>query len=125
MSTSESVLERLARLDGVHLVQLPALVWEPLPNRTVWVSEEVYGEVCPPFGDSVPEQRRAFFRDALDAFTNHFRINVAEDPFNKERDAMLARVHPVEAEFWDIRAIEPPQGIRCFGCFGTSTYSLH
>jgi hypothetical protein len=70
-----------------------------------------------PFGDSFTEERRAYFRDALDAFTNHYRFSVAENPRNKATDAMLARVDPVAAEFWDIRAIEPPQGIRCFGAF--------
>jgi hypothetical protein len=118
MSTPTIALRaRLLELDRVHLVRLPPLVREPLPNRTIWVSEEVYYEVQPPFGESIAEERRAFFRDALDAFTNHFRFTVGQDPFDKASGAMLARVHPVEGEFWDIRTIEPPDGIRCFGAF--------
>jgi hypothetical protein len=111
------LLAKLEEWNEVRLVRLPAIVREPPPNRTLWASEEVFYEVQPPFGENYSEQRRAYFRDALDAFTNHYRINVAENPFNKASDAMLARVDPVRAEFWDIRAIDPPQGIRCFGAF--------
>jgi hypothetical protein len=30
---------------------------------------------------------------------------------------ILARVHPVQAEVWDFRCLDPIPGIRVFGCF--------
>ena len=46
-------------------------------------------------------------------------ISVAEDPHDKPPDVMLARVDPIEAEFWSIRVTEPEEtpGIRAFGAF--------
>jgi hypothetical protein len=117
MSTPEKIAARLAELSGVHLVQLPALVSDPLPNRIMWVTEDVYDSVQPPFSEDYDGERLWRFRGSLDAFTNHYKISVAEDPFYKASDVFLARVHEVAEEFWDIRTMEPPSGIRCFGCF--------
>ena len=55
----------------------------------------------------------------LDAFSEGGRISVAQNPDQKPWDAMLARVHPVSAEFWSIRVTAPEEtpGIRAFGAF--------
>lgn len=47
-------------------------------------------------------------------------ISVAEDPFQKPPDAMLARVDPIEKEYWSIRITEPEDtaGMRSLGGFG-------
>ena len=37
------------------------------------------------------------------------KLGVSEKPFNKRADTFLARVHPINLEVWDIRAIEPNQ----------------
>jgi hypothetical protein len=44
---------------------------------------------------------------------------VAENPDKKPPDAMLARVHPVDSEFWSIRVTEPQDtpGVRALGAF--------
>jgi hypothetical protein len=57
-------------------------------------------------------------RAYLDAFTSGEEISISERPFKKRADTFMARVHPVKYSVWDIRAIEPWPGIRCFGCFG-------
>lgn len=117
MSISDKLEARLVALDGDRLVRLPALVPSPLPNRTVWVTEEVYDAVQPVRDGTWDDYRLSLFRGSLDAFTNCEEVSVAQDPFNKASDAFLARVHPVGEEIWDIRTTEPPQGIRCPGCF--------
>ena len=55
----------------------------------------------------------------LDAFSEGGEFSVAEDPQNKPRDAMMARVSPVDAEFFSLRVTDPEEtpGIRCFGAF--------
>jgi hypothetical protein len=90
---------------------------EPLPNRTMWVSEDVCEWVEPPFGPDHDEERLWRFRGTLDAFTNYRRITVSEKPRDKAGNTFLSRVDPVKAEFWGIRTLQPPEGIRCFGCF--------
>lgn len=119
MSISGNMAVRLAQLDGDRLVRLPPLVPAPPPRRTVWVSEDVFYDVQPPFEDHYDGTRLLQFRGALDAFTNHYKVSVAEDPRSKPWDAFLARVDPVSEEIWDIRSLEPPQGIRCFGAFAS------
>jgi hypothetical protein len=46
-------------------------------------------------------------------------ISVSENPDRKPPDTMLARVHPIAAEFWSIRVTDPEQtpGIRSLGAF--------
>ncbi len=44
-------------------------------------------------------------------------MSVGEDPDNKDPDALIARVHPIQDEFWDLRVTAPKPGIRAFGGF--------
>ena len=46
-------------------------------------------------------------------------ISVAQDPFRKPPDAMLARIDPVASGLWSVRITEPEQtpGVRGFGGF--------
>jgi hypothetical protein len=44
-------------------------------------------------------------------------VELTQDPECKESDAMLARIHPIEENFWDIRSISPRPGIRAFAAF--------
>ena len=55
----------------------------------------------------------------LDGFIEGNELSVAEDPNQKPPDAMLARVKPVEKEFWSIRVTDPEEtpGIRSLGAF--------
>jgi len=87
--------------------------------RTVFVSADVFAVVTPPFADTEEGERLGEFRAWLDGFIEGGQLTVCENPDLKPYDTMLARVHPVEAEFWSIRVTEPETtpGIRSFGAF--------
>src|SRR5262245_51752119 len=59
------------------------------------------------------------WRSYLDAFAELNRITVSQDPDRKPQDVMLARVHPVAAEFWSMRITDPAgsPGMRLLGAF--------
>jgi hypothetical protein len=100
-----------------RLHRLPSLLCGPDTARTMYVSTEILDAVTPPFADSLQGERDAEFRQTLDAFLEGGMFSVAEDPYAKPSDAMLARVAPTAAEFWDIRSVVPRPGIRCLGAF--------
>jgi hypothetical protein len=83
----------------------------------MFVTAEILHDVTPPFAENRDGLRLAEFREYLDAFTEGAELSVAEKPDVKPSDAMLARVHPVADQFWDIRSISPRPGIRAFGGF--------
>jgi hypothetical protein len=66
-----------------------------------------------------PEQRERLreFRGFLDSFLEHGHLSVAQNPDDKPEYAMLARVHPVQKDFWDFRVTAPRPGIRALGAF--------
>jgi hypothetical protein len=73
--------------------------------------------VTGPFSEDRDGLRLVQFRQDLDAFLEGSEISIAENPDAKPSDAMMARIHPVTDEFWDIRSISPNPGIRAFGGF--------
>jgi hypothetical protein len=84
--------------------------------RTLFVSQEILEA----FASPLPADRAtslADFRQNLDAFLEGGELSVAEDPFEKDAYAMLARVSPVDNEFWDFRVTTPKPQIRAFGGF--------
>jgi hypothetical protein len=85
--------------------------------REVYVSQEVHDVVCGPWPPGREGDLHANLRGLLDSFTEGDFITVGQDPFNKAGYAILARVHPVSADVWDIRCLDPNPGIRAFGCF--------
>lgn len=85
--------------------------------RAVFVAEEVMQIVTGPPWTGHDGRRYARLRALLDAFTTGAFITVAEDPFDKEARAILARVAPVHAEVWAFRCLDPNPGIRAFGRF--------
>ena len=107
------------------LIELPSLYTGSETARTMLVSRTVFDAVEPPFPANQSGIRLAEFRNWLDsAFSEGGEISVAEDPKLKPQDAMLARVLPVESEFWSIRVTDPAQtpGIRGFGAFVGKDY---
>jgi hypothetical protein len=122
--TYMSIAEKVAKLvaDGV-LFHLPSEWFGEDTPRAVYVSAEIYGDVMGPFKDAQDTHfhndsyRLSQFRAYLDSFSEHGEISVAEDPYSKPSDAMLARVDPVEDEFWDMRSVSPKPGIRALGGF--------
>jgi len=84
------------------------------------VSPDILAAATPPFADTEEGLRLGEFRAWLDAFSEGAEMSVAEDPFRKPPDAMLARVHPIDRELWSIRVTSPEDtpGIRSLGGFG-------
>jgi hypothetical protein len=88
--------------------------------RILYITADVIAVVTPPFADTREGERLGEFRAWLDGFIEgNAELSVSEDPDQKPPDAMLARVKPVEAEFWSIRVTHPDEtpGIRSFGAF--------
>jgi hypothetical protein len=85
--------------------------------RVVYVAKEIWDIINPPYAESAEGEMHAEFRQMLDAFLEGGEFSVAEDPFSKASDAMIARIDPVNAELWDFRVIHPCPGIRALGGF--------
>jgi hypothetical protein len=83
----------------------------------MYVADEILVAVSPPFPETRDGKRMWEFRQTVDAFLEGGEFSVAENPDCKPSDAMLARVHPIKADFWDIRSIVPKPGVRAFGAF--------
>ena len=113
----EAILEKL--LNDKKLFELRSLFTGDDTARTMIVSPDILAAVTPPFPDTEEGRRLGEFRAWLDSFLEGCEISVAEDPFHKPPDAMLARTTPVEDEFWSIRVTEPEDtaGIRALGGF--------
>jgi len=85
--------------------------------RCVFVSEEVRDAVEGEWPDTREGRRHTRLRAFLDGFTEGDEFSLAQDPFDKPRLAMIARVHPVEAEVFDFRCLTPNPGMRVLGFF--------
>jgi hypothetical protein len=106
-------------MDSEDLFELESLFTGDETARSMIVSANILAVVTPPFADTPEGIRIGELRAWMDGFLEGAELTVAEDPDNKPRDAMLARVHPVDAEFWAIRVTNPEDspGIRSFGAF--------
>lgn len=91
---------------------------DDMPRR-MYVSPDIAAVVEPPFADTLEGRRLGEFRALLDAFMLGAEISVSEDPYDKPPHTQLARVCPVDAEFWSFRVTEPEEtsGIRALGAF--------
>jgi hypothetical protein len=87
--------------------------------RTLYISPDISAAVSFPFADTPEGGRLGEFRAWLDDFIEGAEISVGEDPQDKPPDTDLARVCPVEKEFWSIRVTRPEEtpGIRSLGAF--------
>lgn len=111
--TYMSIPDGLAHVvEAGELVCLPSSLFGFETARQMYVVPEIWDAVSNPADVELVE-----FRAQLDAFVEGGFFTVAEDPFTKPSDAMLARVHPVENEIWDLRSVVPHPGIRCLGAF--------
>jgi hypothetical protein len=77
------------------------------PSREMYVSADVSAAVTGPFPDSLEGRRRGEFWAWLEDWMYGTEIGVCEDPFDKPGETQLARVAPVEDEFWSIRVPAP------------------
>src|SRR5262245_27946994 len=107
--------EIASHMSAGRLFCLPSLIAGFETVRTMYVSQEIFYHVVGPFTDDHDGERLAELRQTLDAFLEGAEFSVAEDPYTKPSDAMLARVAPMSAEIWDIRVIAPNPGIRVLG----------
>jgi hypothetical protein len=95
------------------------------PSREMYASSDVSAAVMGPFPDTLEGRRRGEFWAWLEAWMYGSEIAVSEDPFDKPGETQLARVAPVEDEFWSIRVPAPidtdgkplADGLRSLGGF--------
>jgi hypothetical protein len=108
-----------AALDDQLLFELESLFTGDETARTMIVSSNVMAAIMPPFPDTAIGVRRGELRAWLDSFIEGGEISVSEDPHNKPPETMLARVRPIESDFWSIRVTLPENtpGIRALGAF--------
>ena len=112
-----SIRSQIAQLVGrKELFCLESQDWGPDTPRTLFVTPEVLRAITPPF-PATPAGLHAEFRQQLDAFLELGFVTVGEDPKTKASDALMARVAPVEWEFFDFRITSPYPAIRAFGGF--------
>jgi hypothetical protein len=112
-----SIRDLIAGHDGKELFCLPPLLRSEEMIRALFVTAEIDDVVWPEWSEDRDGYRLSLFREALDTFTKGAMIGVALDPFDKDARAFLARVAPIDARVWDLRAIDPTPGIRCLGFF--------
>ncbi len=115
MSIIEVVEELVA---GGKLINRPSSMLN-ISARSLYVVPELYAHTQPPFPDTLCGERFAAVAQHFDAFCELNMVTVSENPFRKPPDVMLARVSPVEYEFWSMRITEPEEtaGIRVIGAF--------
>jgi hypothetical protein len=114
-----SIDTKLGPLLGKKLFELGTMFTGEDTARTMIVSADILAAVTPPFADTPDGKRLGEFRGWLDNFSLSGELTMAEKPFDKPQDSMLARVSPVEADFWSIRVTAPKKspGIRAIGAF--------
>jgi hypothetical protein len=112
-----STCSDMAVLEASGLHQLESEFCGHETARTIFATKDVLDAISPPFSDDRDGEMHAEFKATIDAFLEGNEITVAEDPYDKPADTMLARVDPVEAGVWDLRIFAPRPGIRCLGCF--------
>jgi hypothetical protein len=82
------------------------------------VGQELYPLLDPAaLPDTWEGIRQAHVRPAFDIFCAGRKLNVALDPYDKDKAAHLARTDPVRIEVWDFRCFDPDCKIRVFGRF--------
>ena len=101
-----------------HLVDRPSS-FTGARARRMFVTLEIDGHAQRPFPETFDGNRFAELASFLDAFCELNEITVSEDPDKKPWDVMLARVHPVNEDFWSMRIVDPPNtpGLRLLGGF--------
>lgn len=124
MSITDEIRACVTAHEGKRLFHLPLLLPGEYAMREMIVSKEVSEAVTPPWPENYEALRRSGFRGELDAFTQGDEFSVAEDPFKKPGHTMLARVHPVSDEIWDVRSTDPNPGIRGLGAFGGKDFFI-
>jgi hypothetical protein len=110
-------IRRLTRERPPRLFFLPPLIEGAAVVRELFVSEEIYRVVKPPWEPGELGARYARMRSYLDAWTEGRLISIADHPYRKPKPTYMARIDPAPDEVFDIRCIDPNPGIRVMGCF--------
>jgi hypothetical protein len=85
--------------------------------RKLYLSVEVADGLFASPTEDLDGIRRAGAQAVLESFVDGGFLTIAEDPFDKDRTAMMARVDPVNWEIFDFRCLDPEPGIRVLGSF--------
>jgi hypothetical protein len=121
--TYKSIREAIKAHEGQNLFCLPHLILGEETPRTIFVSTELAEIAYPPWPKTWEGRRYARLRAVLDGFTGGDFVTIADNPYDKEAAAILARVDPIGEEVFDFRCVDPKPGIRAFGCFAeTDTF---
>jgi hypothetical protein len=117
MLTYMSIRDQIkALVASKELYVLESIDFGACTPRSLFVTKDVLDAVTYPF----PEDYRvlhAEFRQTLDGFLEGGEMSVGDDPDTKASDALMARVKPVERDFFDFRITSPYPAIRAFGGF--------
>jgi hypothetical protein len=115
--TYKSIQDAVNTLEGKSLFRLRPETGETETPRTMLVSQDMSDVFDRLWPETTEGDRLAGARALLDAFTLGDFFTVGETPFDKDTDAMMARVHPVGEEAFDFRCFDCFAGVRIFGCF--------
>lgn len=101
------------------LIKLPSRWGDLETPRDLYVLPQTAETLNIPDDDAEDNLRLVELLNSLVAFVEHNEMTVSEDPDCKPSKVMMARVKPVEDEFWSIRVTEPEDyaGIRALGGF--------
>ena len=110
----QAVVKRLLNREFFCLTS--ELLGEEVP-RTIFYSIEVGEVVDGASSTGIDATRFAKAKAVMDDFIEFGHITVGMDPFDKDSNAIMARVDPTDYEIFDLRAISPQPGIRILGCF--------
>lgn len=108
-----------SNLRSGRLIKLTSPWGDSEAPRSVYVPANIARDLNFVPDDSEESCRIAELVGWLEAFMEHCELTVSENPDLKPPDVMMARVHPIEGEFWSIRVTVPEEypGIRAIGAF--------
>lgn len=114
-------VEIINRCGEGRLFSLPLLIpsvetTDVETKRDIYVSREVDDAVRGPWEETTEGLRLAELRGHLDIFTGGGLISIADNPYDKDKTAFLARLDPARDGAWQIRDCDDP-AIRVFGHF--------
>lgn len=103
--------------EGTLIPWLPAFAGTP-SKRCLFVTPEIMAELNEEeWSDQSLGIRYGQLSADFDRFTEGQNISVAMDPYDKGKNAFLARISPENFGIWTLRSIDPSPAIRVFGAF--------
>lgn len=113
------IVAKVGALVAAHKLFDRPSSYQGISARSMFVTPEIDALAKPPFPDTLEGERYAALAQYLDAFCELNEITVSEVCKGKPPGVMLARVCPVEDDFWSMRITDPDDtpGMRILGAF--------